>query len=241
MATKLRAISENNFMGAVIKIMMITSSGAEGINLRNTRFVHIIEPYWNMVRLEQVIGRARRICSHEDLPPDMRNVKVFCYISTLTEEQRTNEKNIELRVNDVSRVSGRPITTDEYLFEIAKIKDNINQQILKAVKETAIDCSLYNSKSDEKLACYFGNVEIKTNMFLSYPTLDMDKTEKIEDNANTQKIRVTRVTMGKTDYAWNKATNEVYLYDNYMSAKDGKTALQIYGHLDLKQKRIIPA
>jgi len=239
MAAKLRAISENNFMGAVIKIMMITSSGAEGINLRNTRFVHIIEPYWNMVRLEQVIGRARRICSHEDLPPDMRNVKVFCYISTLTEEQRTNEKNIELRVNDVSRVSGRPITTDEYLFEIAKIKDNINQQILKAVKETAIDCSLYNSKSDEKLACYFGNVEIKTNMFLSYPTLDMDKTEKIEDNANTQKIRVTRVTMGKTDYAWNKATNEVYLYDNYMSAKDGKTALQVYGYLDMNAKKIV--
>ena len=36
---------ENNFMGETIKILMITSSGAEGINLKNTRFVHIMEPY----------------------------------------------------------------------------------------------------------------------------------------------------------------------------------------------------
>ena len=36
---------------------MITSSGAEGINLRNTRFVHIVEPYWHNVSVEQVVGR----------------------------------------------------------------------------------------------------------------------------------------------------------------------------------------
>jgi hypothetical protein len=42
MTVQLRKIAENNFMGDVVKIMMITSSGAEGINLKNTRFVHII-------------------------------------------------------------------------------------------------------------------------------------------------------------------------------------------------------
>ena len=60
---QLKTVHSNNFMGQLIKIFMITSSGAEGINLRNTRFVHIVEPYWNMVRMEQVIGRARRICT----------------------------------------------------------------------------------------------------------------------------------------------------------------------------------
>jgi hypothetical protein len=239
MTAKLRAISENNFMGSVIKVMMITSSGAEGINLRNTRFVHIVEPYWNMVRLEQVIGRARRICSHEDLPPNMRNVKVFCYISSLTKEQRTNEKNIELRISDVSRLTQTPITTDEYLFEIANIKNNINQQILRAVKETAIDCSLYSAGSDEKLACYFGNVDIKTNMFLSYPTLDLDRTEKIEVNVKTVQQRAKKITVGNAEYAWNQATNEVYLYDNYKAHKEGAEELRVYGKLDMKAKKIV--
>ena len=71
---------ENNQNGEVIKALMITSSGAEGINLKNTRFVHIVEPYWHMVRLEQVVGRARRICSHKLLPQELRNVKVYLYL-----------------------------------------------------------------------------------------------------------------------------------------------------------------
>ena len=66
---------------------MITSSGAEGITLKNTRFVHIMEPYWHPVRMEQVIGRARRICSHQDLPEELRTVKVFLYLMTFTKEQ----------------------------------------------------------------------------------------------------------------------------------------------------------
>ena len=74
---------ENNFMGEAIKIFMITSSGAEGINLKNTRYVHIVEPYWHMVRLNQVIGRARRLCSHQDLPEELRTVQVFLYLAVL--------------------------------------------------------------------------------------------------------------------------------------------------------------
>ena len=51
--------------------------------------VHIMEPYWNLVRLNQVIGRAARICSHIKLPLEERNVSV--YVATLTKnflEQR---------------------------------------------------------------------------------------------------------------------------------------------------------
>ena len=66
--------SPNNYYGEIIKIFMITAAGAEGISLENVRHVHITEPYWHPVRTEQVIGRARRICSHHNLPEDERNV-----------------------------------------------------------------------------------------------------------------------------------------------------------------------
>ena len=56
--TQIKTISPNNFYGEVIKILMITSSGAEGISLKNVRYVHITEPYWHPVRNQQVIGRA---------------------------------------------------------------------------------------------------------------------------------------------------------------------------------------
>ena len=43
----LREIANNNHMGEIIKVLMITASGSEGINLRSTRYVHIMEPYWH--------------------------------------------------------------------------------------------------------------------------------------------------------------------------------------------------
>jgi hypothetical protein len=71
----------SNIHGDVIKLLMITASGAEGIDLKNTRFVHITEPYWHHVRINQVIGRARRICSHMQLEKELQDVTVFMYIA----------------------------------------------------------------------------------------------------------------------------------------------------------------
>ena len=56
-----------------------------------------------MVRVEQVVGRARRICSHEDLPTDMRNVKVF-YMCQRLVRVGSGSKHIELIIRDTSRI-----------------------------------------------------------------------------------------------------------------------------------------
>jgi hypothetical protein len=221
--TKIKATAENNNYGEIIKIMMITSSGAEGINLRNTRFVHIVEPYWHMVRTDQVIGRARRICSHQDLPEDMRTVKVFLYVTTFSEEQKVDEAIVGLRIHDVSRLDKKtPVTTDETLYEISSIKQKINNQILLAIKSSAVDCALYSAVSaakakddDEKLVCYgFGKVE--SNDFSSYPTLERDQAEKDEQ----KKIvwDAVKITIGEVDYALNERNNELYNYESYQRA-----------------------
>ena len=70
----------NNVYGEKIKVFLVTAAGAEGISLRNIRQVHIMEPHWNMTRIEQVIGRAIRICSHTDLPKNEWIVDVYSYI-----------------------------------------------------------------------------------------------------------------------------------------------------------------
>jgi hypothetical protein len=213
---KLELVASNNFMGDIVKIMMITSSGAEGINLRNTRFVHIVEPYWHMVRVDQVIGRARRICSHQDLPEELRTVKVFLYMSTLTEEQKTSEKHIELRIRDVSKIDKKtPITMDEALYDIALVKNNINQQIMKAIKESAFDCGLYKK---EDLTC-FGYGKIKSNDFGSHPSLEQDEQYKEELETKKTVIKMVEVTIGGVKYAFNDSTKLVYKLDDYERTK----------------------
>jgi hypothetical protein len=73
--------------GKLAKILMITQSGAEGISLKNVRRVLIMEYFWNSVRINQVIGRAVRACSHEALPLSERNVQIFTYIMSFTKKQ----------------------------------------------------------------------------------------------------------------------------------------------------------
>ena len=133
-------------MGEIIKVFMITSSGSEGINLRNTRYVHIVEPYWHPVRLEQVIGRARRICSHKALPLALQTVEVFVYLMIFTPEQLKSDEAIELKRKDLSKLDlNTPITTDQYLYEISGIKEKLTSQLTTAIKESAFDCSIYSN------------------------------------------------------------------------------------------------
>lgn len=142
----LRAKYHNNNMGEVIKVFMITSSGSEGINLRNTRYVHIMEPYWHPVRSEQVIGRARRICSHKDLPRPLQTVEVFVYLMVFSEAQLKSDEAIELKRKDLSKAVPKvPITSDQYLFEISEIKASLTGQLTDAIKESAFDCYIYSN------------------------------------------------------------------------------------------------
>ena len=215
LANKLRENYENNLFGEVIKVFMITSSGAEGINLKNTRYVHIVEPYWHMVRPDQVVGRARRICSHQDLPEELRTVKVFLYVSTFSEKQRTDEKNIELRIRDVSRFDKKtPVTTDENLYEIASQKQKINNQILQAVKETAVDCNVYaNASKDHPIVCY-GVGKVESNTFNSYPSFDMDKQHRETKDMEEKVLEAVEFKL-KDGRQFVKVNNDVYDYNEF--------------------------
>jgi hypothetical protein len=145
-AAVLRSKYNNNNMGEVIKVFMITSSGSEGINLRNTRYVHIMEPYWHPVRTEQVIGRARRICSHKALPVALQSVEVFVYLMIFTEAQLKSDEAIELKRRDLSKALPHlPQTSDQYLYEISEIKAGLTSQLTDAIKESAFDCYIYSN------------------------------------------------------------------------------------------------
>ena len=221
-------IAPNNILGQLIKVLMITSSGAEGIDLQNVRYVHITEPYWHPVRTQQVIGRARRICSHRELPEKdedgtkLRTVEVFIYLMTFTEKQLSGELSKELRLKDKSKRDGKtPLTSDEALYEISQIKEEINSQILTNVKETAIDCSIHKqSGSKERLTCLsFGSKD--TDKFSYEPDIESEESDTMS-NVNTKTIKWTAKTVkidksGK-EYALNPETLEVYTIESYREA-----------------------
>lgn len=192
----LREIAPNNNMGELIKVFMITASGAEGLDLKNTRYVHLMEPFWNFVRIEQVIGRAVRICSHKNLPEEYRNVEAFIYVSVFSEDQlltyqnkasRKQEKGINKTLlmvmgKDASRIDKKtPITTDQNLYEISMRKEEAISQLLTTIKETSIDCTVYPSNEIEGLKCY--SPPDALSLDYSYnPNLETDKLVALKKN-----------------------------------------------------------
>jgi hypothetical protein len=223
---KLTAIAPNNNLGEIIKVLMITSSGAEGISLKNVRYVHITEPYWHPVRLEQVIGRARRICSHQALPEALRTVTVFLYIMTFSEAQMKSDNTIELRTNDKSRKDDiTPVSTDETLYEIASAKEEITTTILKAVKESSIDCALHlKSNKSENLQCFtFGSSG--SDKFAYEPSFNEEQSDAIADkNKKAITWKAKQIELDGAKYALNATTNEVYDLDSYMTGQPVKVA-----------------
>ena len=219
LSERLRQISSNNNYGEIIKIFMITASGAEGISLTNVRFVHLLEPYWHPVRLEQVIGRARRICSHNSLPEKDRTVNVFLYLMTFSEEI-LKDATIELKLKD------KGLSTDEYLFETSNKKLEINELLLKAIKETSVDCGVHNrSTNKESLTC-FAFSSNDPNKYSFMPSISEEQSDKIS-NINVKKItwkaRLWTAPNGKK-YAVNPDDKSVYDLDSYKIAIKNKSA-----------------
>ena len=240
LAEDLRAISPNNLYGELIKVFMITASGAEGITLKNTRYVHLMEPYWHPVRTKQVIGRARRICSHQDLPEELRTVDVFLYLMKFSREQLTGEEmTIELKTKDVSKIdSSIQFTSDQALWEIANMKEAVIEKLLDAVKEASIDCSIHSSIGSERLNCFsFGTVGPNK---ISYSGSHEDENTDAVARQNMQTITIdlTEINIQGIKYAYDEKTGDVYDYDEYMLGRSVPIGKLVKTKLGFEYQRI---
>lgn len=101
-----------------IDVLLASGAGSEGLDLKNTRLIQLLEPHWNESRTDQVIGRGIRYKSHEGLPLDQRNVLVQHFYSQLPKDRTWFFKRV------------RPASVDEYLRDRAKEK----QQLIDSVK-----------------------------------------------------------------------------------------------------------
>ena len=113
--------SKENADGGVIKVVIASQIASEGIDFKRIREVHILEPWYNLNRSEQIIGRAVRTCSHIDLPKEKRNVTIFFHAC----QYNLQEESIDLRTYRIAEKKQRKIT-----------------EVEKVLKETSIDCNL---------------------------------------------------------------------------------------------------
>jgi len=154
---EIRALTHENHEGQNIKVVLISQAGTEGIDLKNVRQVHVMEPWYNLNRIEQIIGRARRNCSHIDLPLDERNFMLFLYTCVL------KDPKVE--------------SLDSLLYRMAEKKSVKIGVISRILKSVSVDCLLNKeqqnfSKMTERMTLLISNgkkirYEVKDKTFSS--------------------------------------------------------------------------
>lgn len=170
----------DNIHGKTVKIMMISPAGAEGISLSNIRQVHIMEPYWNEVRIVQMIGRAVRQCSHKSLPMKERHVDIYRYKSV--------------------RATLTKITTDQYIENLAKSKQNLNDSFLDTVKEASFDCILnknVNMLEGEYRCFMFDEPSLFDDEIGPSYKEDIHDDMKLDNGLNSTKSQIVRIKVKK--------------------------------------------
>lgn len=129
---KLRKIfnSPENKNGNIIKIIIGSPIISEGITLKNVRQVHILEPTWNMSKINQIIGRAVRNYSHQDLPQSERTVQIYKYVSIYSKDPNM-------------------MFIDKEKYILAEEKDRSNKIIERLLKGISFDCFIHKDRNNK--------------------------------------------------------------------------------------------
>lgn len=77
MSIKQRKTAVDKYNSNKVQVIFVSSAGSEGLDLKQTQSVVVLEPHWHNEKIKQVVGRAARYKSHSDLPPEKRNVDVY--------------------------------------------------------------------------------------------------------------------------------------------------------------------
>jgi len=213
---QIKMINNNNYYGEVIKMLMTTKTGAEGLDLKEVRYIHISESYWQHVLIDQIIGRGVRNESHLTLPLKDRTVEVFIYMATITPNLVRNISHIDVR-NDVYKYpnpvladkANKIVSSDEYLYLSAERKRIIINEFQKLMKETAFDCALnYRDNTQNPIN--------KNLICMDYPSKNRDDylfTPSIEDTVENLDIGQDKIVVEQYASFKNPKTGNIYYYN----------------------------
>jgi len=146
----------NNTDGKYIKFILGSRVMNEGVTLKNCKEVHILDPFFNIPKAEQVIGRAIRACVHQDVISNnykFPRVYIYRYVVSISDKEPNK------------------LSIDENLYQKAEFKYLTVKKIERSLKEVAIDCPLllHSNMFPEELEKYKDCVE---------PTLENIKENK---------------------------------------------------------------
>ena len=135
--------SIDNKDGSLLKIVLGTRSIMEGVSFKNVKQVHITDPWWNEARIEQILARAVRFCSHSNLPLEEQYTDIFRHYSVLP---MMPDPDVVEMLKDVLKQSKfknfESLTIEQKMVMSSLKKYQINNEFEETLKQVAYDCDL---------------------------------------------------------------------------------------------------
>jgi hypothetical protein len=135
-----------NANGENVKVILISMAASEGLDFKNIRQIHILEPWYNMNRVEQIIGRGVRNLSHCHLSFEDRNVEIYLHGTVLDKDEEA---------------------ADVYVYRSAERKAVQIGRVTRVLKEISVDCLLNLAQTnftEQKLLDEVANRDIRIHL-----------------------------------------------------------------------------
>lgn len=126
--------SYENRNGDLIKIVIISQVATEGVDFKNVREIHLLEPWFNMSKVEQIVGRGVRRYSHINLPFDERNTTIYLHANTIPKPH--DKESVDLRMYRISEIKQQKISQIERILKEGSVDCNLNKNVLYFDKDT---------------------------------------------------------------------------------------------------------
>lgn len=238
--------SKENSRGEIISMLLITRTGAEGLDLKRVRAIFILEPPWTYSLISQIKARGVRSGSHVDLPPADRNVQTYMFIATKPDADPAEEMLRKAIIGDrimsdlpelsilsnaaddgssasVKAAAGieELMTTDMTLYYEALRERSLIDSFLDAIKESSIECEILGHVKSLGLHCRQCN---PTNSPLFTNNIDRDCVSPDPCSLLVeQKVKAKEIEYGDRKYYYVPDLKSLYGYSFFeYSDKVGK-------------------
>jgi hypothetical protein len=118
-----RVKDTRNADGSDVRVVIASKKVSEGVDFRFVRQIHILDPWYNMSRIEQILGRGMRTFSHALLPFEYQNCTVYLHVCEFPKsDKETLDETVYRKYSE------------EKAIKIARVK--------RVIMESAMDCDL---------------------------------------------------------------------------------------------------
>lgn len=190
--------------GSKLALLLITQTGAEGLDLKRGRHVHVLEPYWHWSRIRQIITRIVRLGSHNDLPDDERTVQPYLYLSDyptiIADKEDKIQTDLELRMKLEE-------TTDVTLYHKAMQNQMLIDDFLQAMQDASIDCAIHYTDKNCRICSPTGKVLWYANL-----TTDIEEPSPCEPLV-TNKITTKVIKLDGNEYRYSIHDGATHLFE----------------------------